>query len=58
MKFTFRLETGTSIKGGGIKLVLWSQTSHLSEMMGSCKCFPHVNKMSTPIYNWVNSGVV
>jgi hypothetical protein len=30
--------TGTSIKSGGIKLVLWVQFFPLSEMMLSCKC--------------------
>ena len=34
--------------GGGIKLVLWAQISLLCEMMQSCKCLPHVSKMSTP----------
>jgi hypothetical protein len=33
-------------KGGGIKLVLLVQTSSVSEMMSSCKCFLHVSKMS------------
>jgi hypothetical protein len=31
----------TSIEIDDVKLVLCSQTSRLSEMMGSCKCFPH-----------------
>ena len=39
------LGTDTSIKSGGVKLVLWAQTSPLIEMMQSCKCFPHVNKI-------------
>jgi len=30
--------TGTSIKSGGNKLVLWTQNSPLSEMTRSCKC--------------------
>ena len=30
---------GTSIKSGGIKLVLLAQSYPLSEMMRSCKCF-------------------
>jgi len=29
-----------------------------TEIMGSCKCFPHVDKMPTLPYNWVNRGVV
>jgi len=33
------LGTCTSIKYGGIKLVLCSQVSSLSEMMWSCMCF-------------------
>jgi hypothetical protein len=31
--------TGISIKGGGVKLISWTQISPLSEMMRSCKCF-------------------
>ena len=42
------LGTGTSIKSGGIKLVLWAQTSPLSEMMRSCKCFPHLSIYANP----------
>jgi hypothetical protein len=38
------LGTGTSMKSGGAKLVLLVQTFHLSEMMRSRKCFPHVSK--------------
>ena len=34
------------------------QTSTLTEVMRSCKCFPHVSKMSTLTYNWVNSVVM
>ena len=33
------LDTGTSIKSGRIKLVLWAQASTLSEMIRSCYCF-------------------
>jgi hypothetical protein len=39
--------TGTSTKSDGAKLVLCFQTSPLSEVMRSCKCFPHVSKMPT-----------
>ena len=46
--------TGTSMtKSDGIKLVLWTQTSPLSEMMRSCQCSQHVSKIPTLIYNWV-----
>ena len=38
------LDRGTSMKGGGIKLDLWTQTSPLCEML-SCKCFPRVRTM-------------
>jgi len=31
--------TGTSIKSGGVKLVLWGQTSPLCEMIQSCGSF-------------------
>ena len=37
------IATGTSIKIGWIKLVLWVQTSPLREMMWSCICYPHVS---------------
>ena len=36
------LGENTSIRSGGVKLVLLTQTSPLSEMMWSCKSFPHV----------------
>ena len=39
------LDTGTSIKCGGVKLVLWVQPSPLSEMMLSCKCLPHASNI-------------
>jgi hypothetical protein len=38
------LGTGTSMKCGGIKLVFWTQTSPLREML-SRKCFPRVRTM-------------
>jgi hypothetical protein len=42
--------TVISITNSGFKLVLWAQSSPLSEMMGSCKCFPYVGKISTLLY--------
>ena len=46
------LGTGTSIISGRVKLVLWAQTSPLSEMMRSrkCKCFPHMRKMHANLH--------
>ena len=41
------LGTGTSIKSGWFKLVLLTQTSPLSEMIQSCKCFSHMSKIPT-----------
>ena len=42
------LGTGTStVKSGGVKPALFGQTSSLSEMMCSSKCFPYVGKMPT-----------
>ena len=32
------LDTGTSITSGRVKLVIWTQSFPLSEMMRSCKC--------------------
>ena len=46
-KYMTCLSTDTSIKSGGVKLVLWAQTSPLSEMMRSCKCFPRMSRIST-----------
>jgi hypothetical protein len=46
------------INSGRVRLVLWPQTSSLSEMMQSCKCFPHVSKMSTLSYNMANSFII
>jgi len=39
-----RLGTDTSIKDGGVKLVLLAKISSLSEIMRLCQCFPHVCK--------------
>ena len=52
------ISTGISIKSGGVKLVLLSQTPTLSEMMLSCKCFQHVNQMPTLSYMHVNSIII
>jgi hypothetical protein len=37
----------------GVKLVLSTQTYHVSKMMRSCRCFPHASKMPTLTYNRV-----
>ena len=52
------LDTGTSIKSTGAKLVLWSQTSTLSDMMRPCKFFPHMSKIPIPTYNMTNSVII
>jgi uncharacterized protein (DUF2461 family) len=41
------LGTGSSIKSGGVKLVLRAYISTHSTMVRSYKCFPHVRKMAT-----------
>jgi len=38
----------SSTKCGGVKLVSWGQLSHISEMIHSYKCSPHVSKMAGP----------
>ena len=43
--------TDTSIKSGGDELDLWAKGFPLTEMMRSCKCFPHVSKIPTHTYN-------
>ena len=50
------LGTGTSIKSGGVKLILLAQTFPFSEMMWSCKCFPCVSKMQMQHYNNTSHG--
>ena len=50
--------TGTSIKSGKVKLVLYAQTSLLSEIMRSDQCFPHVSNMPTITYNRVNRVII
>jgi hypothetical protein len=40
---------------GDVKLILWDQTSVLSEMMRSWMCFPHVSKMPNFTYYRANS---
>ena len=41
-KINTLLGTDTSIDSGRVKFVLKVKTSHISEMMRSYKCFPHV----------------
>jgi hypothetical protein len=43
--------TGTLIKRGRAKVLLWAQTFTLREKIPSCKCFPLVSKMTTHTYN-------
>jgi len=45
------LDIGMSIESGGVKLVLWVQTSHLSQMMRPCMFFTYVSKITTLTYN-------
>jgi hypothetical protein len=52
------LGTDTSLTSGGVKLVLWVQISTLSEIMRSCKDFPHFNQISTLAYNRANSVII
>jgi hypothetical protein len=42
--------TGTSIKSGEVKLVLWAQTFLFTEVMQ--KCVPDASKMSSPGEQW------
>jgi hypothetical protein len=54
-----QLGRDTSIKNiFGDKLALWTQTSILSEMNRSSKCFLHESKMSIPTNNRVNSFII
>ena len=49
------LSTDASINICWVKLVLWDQTSPLSEMKWTCMCFPHVSIMPILTHNWANS---
>ena len=51
-----QLGRDTSIKN--IFGALWTQTSILSEMNRSSKCFLHESKMSIPTNNRVNSFII
>jgi hypothetical protein len=44
------LSTGASINSVRVKLLLYAQPVHLSEIMRSCKYFQLVSKMSTLTY--------
>lgn len=46
------------MKGGGVKLVLWTPTSHLVKMERSCKCFPPVSKIPTITNNQANNVII
>ena len=50
--------TCISIKSPGNALVLWAQIFTLSEMMRSCKYFPHVRKMPIFIHNRENGVII
>jgi len=52
------LGTDTSIKSGGVKLVVLTQIFSLSEMMRSCKYFARVSNMPTFIYNRANKVII
>ena len=47
----------TPTKSGGVELDLWTQTS-LSELVWSCKCFPHLGKMPTSTYNRASRAII
>jgi hypothetical protein len=36
------------MESGGVKLVLWIQTSSISVITRSCKCFPHMSILALP----------
>ena len=52
------LGRGTSIKSDGVKRVAWTNTSHCSEMMLSCKCFKHISNIPTLTYNRVKIFII
>jgi hypothetical protein len=52
------LGTCISIKCGGVKHVLWAQTSPVGEIIRSCMSFPHVSKIPTLACNRANSVII
>jgi hypothetical protein len=52
------LNTDTSIKSGGVKLIIWAQLPSYSEIMRSIKCYPQVTTMSTPTNDRENWAVI
>jgi hypothetical protein len=48
------LDTDTSRKSGGVKLLLWAHTSPLRELMQSCKCFLHMSKRGIFFFHFIN----
>jgi hypothetical protein len=56
----FWFGTDNSIKSGGVKLVLWAKSSHLSGLVQLCKRVPLVIKTRTHVYvfNYMISVVV
>ena len=52
------LNTDTSIKSGGVKLIIWAQLPSCSEIMRSIKCYPQVTTMPTPTHDRENWAVI
>jgi hypothetical protein len=50
--------SGISTNNGGMKLVVWAQTSTFSEIMRLYKCFPHMNKMPLLTYKRTNNVII
>jgi hypothetical protein len=48
----------TNINTQHLNIIKWKQISPFSEMMRSCKCFPHIPQVSTFIYNRANSVII
>ena len=49
---------GISTNSGGMKLVVWAQTSTCSEIMRLYKCFPHMHKMTLLTYKRTNNVII
>ena len=51
------LKVSTPILSDEVQLVYWDSPP-LFEMTWSCKCFPHMSKLSALIYNRANNVVI
>ena len=50
--------TGSSVKSGGVRVVVWIPTYPLGDMMRLCKCFLYVSEMPTLKHNRAITAII